>query len=173
MAVCWKATGLVAQRYHWGVLFRMSNLLGAPKLYWNWVLITLKPKVIATAFQTGLGWKKKGMVLLPGWFPYKTAFAIIIFLLLVDMNRQVLCQNAGLLLNHIKGLLYISKKRWHCTLWILKQRARMLLTYKTKIKQTPKAAITLNLTFSNSGKGRILLMCLFAAFLSLCLSQEK
>lgn len=109
--------------------------------------------------------KKRDMVMLPGCFPYKTAFAIILFLLLIDTNRQVLCQNAGLLLNHIKGLLYISNRRWDCAPWILKQRARILLTYKTKIKQTLKAVLTLKLTFSNSGKGRILVMCLSVSVL--------
>lgn len=48
-----------------------------------------------------------------------------------------------------------------------------MLTYKTELKQTLKAMLTLKLTLSNSGKGRILVMCLFTSFLSLGLSQEK
>lgn len=48
-----------------------------------------------------------------------------------------------------------------------------MLTYKTEIKQTLKGVLTLKLTLSNSGKGRILVTCLSASFLSLGLSQEK
>lgn len=148
--------------------------------------MTLKTKEITTAFHTELFvclllcsccfcccFFLKGMILLPGCLPCKLLLPLFFLLLLrIKMNSQVLCQNVGLLENHIRGLLYVSNRSWDCAVWILKQRLRMLLTHKNKIKQTLKAVLTLKLTLNDSGKGRMLVTCP-SAFLSLHVSQEK